>query len=164
MKVIKWGFQIVTISLLAFLIFCLLTYILFNYVLTPGENQTGVSEEMFQDSQTLLTMINTQFLTVDLDAQVDEQQVDELLDMIDSYGYKYSNTNLNPAEGEMFTDIGIVVYDYLQLAEIDAFYQGEPLDFNERYGMYSSQKRDIYESFLNNRVGLRETYGFSYEQ
>lgn len=95
---------------------------------------------------------------------MDEQRVNPVLDSIETYSSKYGNSNLKTADQELFDDIGVIVYDYLQVVELDLSYQGKELNFNERVGVYSGGKRNIYENFLNHRSNLKDKYGFNYEQ
>lgn len=154
----------VGIIAMALIVFGLLSQILFSEVLNRNNKVSDLSTEMYNDSQDLLNIINTEFLTYHLAAAVDEQRVNPVLDSIETYSSKYGNSNLKTADQELFDDIGVIVYDYLQVVELDLSYQGKEPNFNERVGVYSGEKRNIYENFLNHRSNLKDKYGFNYEQ
>lgn len=165
MGCLKFLFKFITIILVGIVVFFSLIFILFTFVLNGGNNlNSEISEELFNDSQAIVTIINEEFITFDLYETVDETAVETIARDLQDYADKYNNRQLNSHEDALFNDIGIIVQDYISLISLSLSVQDVQLTFNEMNWSYSGTARDYYESFLHHRSYLKETYGFYYEQ
>ena len=140
---------------------------LYVYIFThdPPVSYDNVSEEMYEDTQELLNLINNEFQSFNLSATISNQILESVLEEIEAFTYKYVNNESNTStEEELLIDVGKVVNDYIKLSEFDLSYQGNSLDFNERFGDYSGGKRDIYEEYIWHRADLRDKYNFEFDE
>ncbi|MEI4768805.1 hypothetical protein WAX74_03910 [Psychrobacillus sp. FJAT-51614] len=127
----------------------------------PPASSYNVSEEMYRDSQELLSVINIEFQSFNLSTTVNEERMDKVVDAIEGYTTKYVGSgSITAEEEELLQEIGKVVRDYIQLYELALSYQEVELGFNERFGDYSGENRNIYERYLLHKADLKDTYGF----
>ncbi|MFV2046298.1 hypothetical protein ACEWK1_02875 [Metabacillus sp. YM-086] len=152
------------ILILGFSIVAFLFFLGFLFNSFSSNESTEISNQIYSDSQELLNLINEEFLFVNTSERLDEENVNRVLDYIEEYGLNYKNEEKTVEEQELYDDIGKIVYDYMQLIQLETSYEDIPLSFNERFYYLSGSKRDIYQMFLEHRKSLREIYGFEYKQ
>jgi hypothetical protein len=145
-----------------------LSLIIFSFINdTFFENNSNISSSMYNDSQRILSVINNEFLTYSTIAEVNENKINEIFDLLEGYSDEYQPRNINTDEEEiLFQDISFIVQDYLLLVNLDLSHEDIPIDLNinSKYSGYMSSKRDIYEDFLRRRRALKDKYGFAYQQ
>lgn len=164
MGCLKYLFKLLGIVFIGIVIILCSMYV-YMFTHDPPASSYNVSEEMYSDSQELLSVIDIEFQSVNFSGTLDEESMDKVLDAIEGYTTKYVGSGSITAQEEgLLQDIGRVVKNYIQLDELDLSYQGVELDFNEGFGDYSGEKRNIYESYFLHRADLKDTYGFEFEE